>query len=960
MNLRKWKRVAIPLIVTMLWVNATPLFAYVLPFKGFPKLEIDGNNNLSYNVNKVEGSSSFYNDDNFGHDTTFSQSSNLHVTGELLKDLSVDATFLADRYAPQNLNWHLRYNGKAADVLLGDFNANLTGNDFVQLNRSLSGVQVDTKLPKGSLTALTSTLQAPVQTDTLYGRNVTGPYYLSSTPIVDGSEIVTVNDIKKERGADYTLDYTNGSLNFNGSNIISPADRITVSYEVKENGLGGGQLYAVRGTYPISRKFSVGVTHLQLQGHSREGSEAVKRDQFLGSNSPGPFDLTYRPIIEGSETITFDGNLEPRNIAYTLDYSTGRLLFNNGYIPPYNTTVIIQYRVAVAGTPGADKSVTGVDMNWQALHGLMFNVQAAKSEGNSTVVTAPEQFTGEPIMVTPLEPLDAQVFHLRHTPIKFGSEQVVATTMPSPDNILVRDQDYTLDYITGELRIHNVSIPISSLNPTFMVSYSTEAVSSVLQGDSAYSVGATYNSGKLTAGVRYRRIAPGFSPLEAVGYRNIEHGMDWNGRYAFNNFLSFATTGSDTRLPYNPYSTNTADQIMMDEKNRSYTLNFARPNWPTLSLQHTSQDSSQLNNGVLGNSSITDSFNMNWTRQALNANLNLNHVSTDSRQLRYSADPYQPLPDVPQATDPVSRFNGDTSNASMSLTYQPNERLNVGVNMATNKIKAVQDGANVESGGNNYSLTTMYKPVKSVTLNASLQASDTDASKTVTGSDVPSLKTQNLNLGTTWQPWSKFSLGTTFTRDKSQGGEYSNSVSDTLSVNSRWEPFEKAKFDGYWFTQKLKYIDTVGDSKSNMIGLNAQLGPIGKATVELGAQHLWGNSTVGVSRLFETQGQMMRAVPSRADSVGTEVTGNKLTTLSGKVTYPIAKKHDLYVTGETTHNSGFPSKSAKQSYGIGWNYHLNANFTFTVDAGRVSYKDDANQSLNYKANQMNAQLSWNF
>ena len=85
-----------------------------------------------------------------------------------------------------------------------------------------------------------------------------------------------------------------------------------------------------------------------------------------------------------------------------------------------------------------------------------------------------------------------------------------------------------------------------------------------------------------------------------------------------------------------------------------------------------------------------------------------------------------------------------------------------------------------------------------------------------------------------------------------------------------------------------------------------------------------------------------------------------LATLAARISYPIRKNQDIFLTADTSRSSGFPSKSVKNSFGLGWDYHINDNLTFTLNAGRVQYRDEANESLNYGANQLNAQFSWHF
>jgi len=962
MAFRKWKQLALLLFITWLWINATPLCAYLLPISflnGYPKLEVNGNNTISFNLNQVSGSRTSFQDDNFGQSSTFTESSNLHLSGDLLKNLALDATYLADRTAPAQLTWRLRYNTQNATYIFGDFTGHITGNDFALLNRSLFGMEVDAKLPKGTFTALTSTLEAPVHTDTFYGNNTSGPYYLTTTPLVESSELVMVNNVKKVRGTDYTLEYTSGTLNFTAGILIAPADQVVVSYEVQENGLGGGKLYAVRGTYPVLRNLQIGVTRLDLIASGQASTNVAKTDQLLGDSTPGPFYLTFRPVVSGSELVLINGVLQARNTAYTLDYTTGRLLFSNGYAPPYGTTVIINYQVIEQGASGADRAVTGLDMDWQALHGLTFNMQTAQSSGNPTAVSTPaQQISSEPVSPELGISLTQQTFTLKHLPVQPGSEKIIGTTLSSSANQLVNGVDYTLNYLTGQLHLLRDNIVISPLGPTFLVSYTTRAVTARLQGDNAVSYGASFNMGKVQATARYRQVDPGFTPIETVGYRTITNELDLTGHVALTKNLAFSMTDSDSTLPYNPYAASTPAQIMMREQDQSYALDFNKQYLPSVSLHHTTQNSTQLNNGALGDDSTTDSVNLGYTYKAITANCNLNRVKTDSIQL---IDSSTASATGSSTTNSTYHYQGTTDNKSVSLNFQPGERLNLGINMAENTITLVSDGATASSSGNNLVWTAMFKPFKTITLNAGMQTSNTDATTAANGSAVPAQSTRNLLLGAIWQSSKRLTVMTNFARNSAQGGENSDCKTDTVTINTRWLPKEWTKFDGYWSEQSLRYLDTVGSSQSNLLGANAQLGPITalhKSTFDVGIQHLWGNTTTGVSNLSKTEGQAMCAITTRLDNVGTTVTGNNLTTLSGKITIPITRRYDIFFATVDTRNGGFPNQSQKDTYTIGWNYHLDKTFTFTLDAGRVIYRDRTAAALNYSANQMNAQLSW--
>jgi len=865
MCFRKLIRHCRPVLAALLLGSAASFAsAYVLPLGTYPKIEINGNNILSLNLNQVEGSRSFYGDDNAGRDQTITNSSNLYITGELYKDLYLNATVAADRYTPDKYHWNLRYDGNDAKVLLGEFNANLTGNEYAQLNRSLEGLKVDVVVPRGSLSLVGSNLQAPVRTDTFYGQNISGPYYLTASPIVDGSEVVSVNDRQKTRTTDYTIDYNNGVLNFTAGTIISPADKVTVSYEVLANGLGGGRLYAMRATYPLTNNLIVGASHLILDGQSQGSTQRDERDQFLGNGTPGPFYLTSRPIIPTTEVVTINGVLVPAvtetgEHPYTLDYQTGQLLFRQGYEPPSGSTLIVRYRVEVTGGGGGDRTVTGVDVNWALRNGLKFNVQAAQSQRNS------EDNAGK--------------------------------------------------------------------------------------NNTALTLGADYTDDRLNLSTRYRSVGTGFAPLEMVGYRNVDQELQWSLRYSPTKDLTFSSNGNNTRLPLNPYLFGSTSSLLMDEANRFYTIDYHRNGWPRLVYQHSTQDSTQVGAGDLGNSITTDSVSLTIAREHLNGSLDFNHVTNNSRQLT----------DLNNPESPVFDYQGSTDNAALNLQYQPNDRVDVGVNLAANRIKASSTNGDTSTTGRNAQVRASYRASNNLTFSTSLTMNQTGSAQSVTGGNISALQDRNLNFNADWQPMQNVNVNLLYSKSRTQGDLYSNSDSDNLSANVGWQVNTLLNINGYWTRQNLKYLESPGGSVSNMVGMTTDIGPLGKVKITLDAQHLWGETSAGVNQLLATQGAAMRTVRTQVeDQYATMATGNQLTTLAARVSYPIGQKQEVFLTADTMRSSGFPSQSVKNSFGLGWNYHINNNLTFTVDAGRVQYHDEANQSLNYGANQLNAQFSWNF
>jgi hypothetical protein len=833
------------------WV--TPAAAYVIPSKGFPKLEVSGSSFLSYHNNQISGSQSFFRDDNYGSEQPWTHSSNLYLTGALYKDLEVNASVNIDRYAPDQVRWYLRYNGNDATVLLGEFSANLPGNQFVALNRALTGVQADAVLPKGTLSVISSQLDSTVQTDTFHGRNLSGPYALSTTPIVDGSEVVLLNGIRKERLKDYTLDYSNGVLTFTSGIIVGPADTVTVSYEVSVSGVGGGMLSAVRASYPLGPETTLGVSHLQLNGKSRETVVREERDQFDGTGTPGPFYLRYRPLVAESEVVTFNGVLQPRGTAYRLDYATGELTFKAGYVPHIGVQVVIYYKVAPTQSSGADRAVTGVDVSYHGANGLGVDVQAAQSGGQGS------------------------------TP-----------------------------------------------------------------GAGALAVAASYAGGRVSASTRYQQQDPNFAPLETVGFRRQDRALDWTMSYSPLEVLTLSTSGSNLRQPYYPYTGSSGSQTLMDERQRTLEVDFHHPNWPQANFRHTNQDARALEGSDLRTRATTDAFTLAWIRDHVTANLALNRSRADRRT---------PVAgETPTAYD----YQGTTDNAALNLGYHPNEKVDLGVVWAADRVRYAQEGQS-ESRGRSLQLNGSYRPTHALSFSGNLESRTTDDVTNVSGSQVRAQHNGLLNLGADWRPSQRFSLGLNYASDRYEGDDASNSRTNSWGMTAWWQAHEKLALNGYWNQQQLRYVGEGGAAKNNMVGMNTTVGPFGKLSLSLDAQHLWGETAFDVAQYYQTEGVTRRAVRV-AEEDGTLPTnsGNRLTTLAAKVSYPIGNRQELFVSGETTKSSGFPSQSRKNSYGFGWSNRLNDQLTFTLDFRRLSFTDEQTESLNYRGKQVNAQVSWNF
>jgi hypothetical protein len=942
------------LLVFLCWATITqPLYAISLTTKGYPKIDLSGSNNLSLNINDVKGSQNSFQDDNYQRGQTFTRSSDLHLSGELYKDLQFTANLSANQYAPDQFTWNMLYDGGSAKTKVGEFTTNLGGNEFVTLNRALTGVESSAVLPKGTLTVVGSTLKSPVYTMAFDGQNTNGPYFLTPAPIVTGSEVVRVNDQVKKRDADYSIDYTNGILNFSSTYLISPVDHVVVSFEASTGGSGSGRLTAVRASYPFGSKLTVGATHLQLQGKPTGGGSERVRNEVLtndASGLPDAYYLSYRPIVAGSELVRVNSYPQTPDIAYTLDPNTGKITFKAGFVPRIHSTVIVDYTRQIPATAGENRSVTGVDVDWKAGK-LGVNLQAAQSQGGSTSASGP-QIHNEQFYVQPIIAPSAQSFKLRVTPIIPGTDTVRASGLP-----LVRDTEYTLNYTTGDLRILRDNIAVSATGPTLSVTYSTEASQSAKKGNTAFALTTTYNGGRGTARAAVRSVAPGFTPLERAGYRNVQQATSWGGDYVVTKRVTVSTDGDNTRVPYDSYTSDTSSPLM-EEKNRSYSIEYHPENLPVVSLRRQTRDATQPDGNQLGEQSSTDMLQVRWQKNALDAHIDLTRRVVDSKRLRTTDD------SGASTTNSIYNYNAKTNDASVGLDYQVTQKLKLSAATAANRIDSLSDGATTRTTGNNSHFSANYQATDQLAFSADLQARKTGATTTSSGTSVPATKGRDLSLTADWHSKdSRVSVNTSYLMNNSEGGDYSNSTSRIVNSTVLWRPTDAVSLQGYWNKQNLDFLGATGKTTTNMVGVTPTV-QMGRATLTLDGQHVWGTNPSGVSQMMLGQSRAHLASTFRADSTTDNAiatsTSTRNTTLSGKLSYPIADKHEVFVDSMVGWDGGDQNDARHFSAGLGWTYHLGSGLDFTVDAQSVQLNDKITPSRNYRARSVNASLAWNF
>ncbi|MFO7947278.1 MAG: hypothetical protein R6V19_10710, partial [Armatimonadota bacterium] len=221
----------------------------------FQGVQVTGQNQLTFQKHSIDGSESAFQGQYWDTDDLQRQTS-LHVEGPVWKEFGFQADFSYSGYGEDYTRWIAGYSGHDTSLFYGDLNINLAGNEFVSFSKTLTGYQLDQRLPNnGLLRAFRSEDKGVTRNQTIQGNNTAGPYFLTYTPIIDGSEVVKVGEEVQEFGEDYRLDYQSGQLWFevgdNPPKIIPDTQVISVSYQSAGYGADVGTLTGYRAEMPF-------------------------------------------------------------------------------------------------------------------------------------------------------------------------------------------------------------------------------------------------------------------------------------------------------------------------------------------------------------------------------------------------------------------------------------------------------------------------------------------------------------------------------------------------------------------------------------------------------------------------------------------------------------------------------------------------------------------------------------
>ena len=397
------------LAVGVTGLQGLPAFADGL----FQGLSLNGNADLYFRGDFTSGSRDAW-QNSYWNTEPVRLSSGLDIEGPILGDFGLRA------HIAQTGGWGyndnrlvLGYQGPNTAVLWGDLNVSISGNEFASFQKTLQGWQVDHTIgSRAAVRTFFSREKGLVRTQTFQGANTSGPYFLSFTPVVDGSEIVKVDEMPMQFGTDYRLDYTTGQLYFEPvgkpARIIPSTSVISVSYQSATQFDTGATTYGGQIETSFLRdslRFTGTALFLDRPGVGSSDTAAVQEDPFTGSGSTGPFDVLYRPIVDvpaGQGTVSVivggvtlaltdaealqvfvDDALQQEGVDYDAFRTLGRVIFRH-IVPPTSLVRIRYYYLLTRDATATSQRLYGLALRHQLNDSVSWSASTAVSQGGTS------------------------------------------------------------------------------------------------------------------------------------------------------------------------------------------------------------------------------------------------------------------------------------------------------------------------------------------------------------------------------------------------------------------------------------------------------------------------------------------------------------------------------------------------------------------------------------------------
>ena len=778
----------------------------------FQGLEVSGQNRLTFQRNLVDGSATAYENQRWDTGSMVRQTS-LHLQGPIWKEFAFQADLSSSGYGPSYSRWIVGYSGHDTSLFYGDVNINLGGNEFVSFSKPLKGYQLDQVLPNnGLLRAFSSQEKGYIRNQTFSGNNTSGPYFLTYTPVIDGSEVVKVNEEVQKFGVDYRLDYQSGQLYFEPVDqppkIIPDTAIISVSYQSYGYGTSPSKLEGFRAEMPLlGDRMLIGVTHVRQSTDTPDADTVgYQEDVYQGSGSTGPFDTIFRPIIANGTAVIYKGEhrvidqalvvlVDNAEQAEGVDYDSyrdiGRIIFRRA-VPPTALVLIRYYYDLSTNYDTGNNEVTGIDLNYRITNNLSLQADYGLSDRGEGKTKG-----------------DAMQVNLNYSKPRLSA--LASYRDISPDFSYINSVGFYRQEKGSDVGVRWQPHDHIRLYTRYSDLASSQGYSF---GYSSYGGGIGFDSG-------YDQYGGG-----SGGYGGY-------GGYGYSSQVSPAQFGED------------ATTLDISTERREYEVDFDFPGWPTASLSRQEMSNT---GGSSGDSDMTtDQLRLQYAPSGGKYSISASMYATNQFHAGTAED--------------EEKRGSSTNRHDVSARWQPSSKLSISANLGHNESTSAFDDN--RSSSDTTQFTVQWAPKDNLRINLDHRLAESVGRVSYYGGyssyspgfggiggggggyvppgqdddddddGIDKYEDTNSQLRISWQPSNKLSLdGMIGQRKYTSGGSVgyladSDQTTRNLSVNYRAS--DEWGINAMWGTDMMEFLQEGRGAVSNdMLSLGVSYQPEGK------------------------------------------------------------------------------------------------------------------------------------
>ncbi|MFH0886691.1 MAG: hypothetical protein V1843_00840, partial [bacterium] len=256
----------------------------------------------------------------------------------------------------------------------------------------------------------------PIETeDTLEWQRV-GVYNLRAKPMEMFSEKVMLGDTLLKKDDDYSVNYKDGVLTLLTPMLPTPEQKLTITYKYYD---------------------------------TSENSENIN-----GKDSRGPYTLSQKKIIDGSEKIFIDGKEQVRDLEYNIGYEDGRITFNNKV--GIASTITAKYKYVATLKP---QDIKLPPSPYTVVAGATYLSESAKAGTGGLTATVIESWSPSGTKRTADIINNSNTAYLTNFPL----DQTSTITVKQNNNTLTTGVDYAIPTVEADVDGKAVVIPAATL-----------------------------------------------------------------------------------------------------------------------------------------------------------------------------------------------------------------------------------------------------------------------------------------------------------------------------------------------------------------------------------------------------------------------------------------------------------------------------------------------------------------